>query len=73
MDDAAGAGKIAGTAADTFAFVHLSNAIGVEINCTEAAGIDTGAAAGTAIAAKLVALRTLICPAAAIAVDTGKL
>jgi len=60
MNDTLRAGKIAGSAADTLAFVDLGNAVGIQADRAELAGVDAGAAAGAAVGTKLIALGRLL-------------
>ena len=71
MDYALRTGMVAGTAADAFPFIHFGNAVGIQTDGTERADLNTTAAAGAAIGAKVIALRRFFRAAAAVAVNAG--
>ena len=73
VDNTLGAGTVASTATDALALVNLGNTVGVDIDGTETAHIDTGAATGTAVLAQLGAFFVLLGAATAVTVDAGYL
>lgn len=71
VDDSLGAGTIAGSAADTLVFVDFGYAVGIDINGTEAAHINTGTATGTAVMTQIGAVFLLFGTATTVTVNTG--
>ena len=71
VNDTLGTDQIAGTAADTFAFIHFGDTVGIEGDSAKSAGINAGAAAGTAVFAQVIAFGRLLGTATAITVDAG--
>lgn len=70
VDNTLGTGTVTGTATDALAFVNLGNTVGIDIDGTETAHIDTSTATGTAILTQIGAVFALLGAATAVTMDT---